>query len=173
MKTLRAIAAALLIASATLAAPALAQSAGFDFVRSGPGTGASPGGTHGGGWNGERPRDRERWRKRCLRNGRCGDWGSYGFGYGYGGGIGHQDMMAGGRYGYFSQGGDARGLSNGRPTYDYDRGYPYEYYREGARADRSEGPGNRYARARARECSVDTTRDRRTGREVEIRVCRN
>jgi hypothetical protein len=172
MKTLGAIAAALLIASATLAAPALAQSAGFDFVRSEPGAGAPPGGPNGGQWNGERPRDRERWRERCRRNGRCGDWGSHGYGYGYGyGGLGHQDMLAGGRYGYFSQSGDARRLSNGRPVYDYDRGYPYEYYREGARAHRGDGGGNRYARAR--ECSFETTRDRRTGREVEIRVCRN
>ncbi len=173
MKMLRAVTAALLLPSAAAGAQTAAQNAPtFAAPEAGSGVKPRPGGASGRWLNADRPRDRERWRKHCGKNGRCGNWDYHGFGFGYGyGGLGHQDMMAGGRYGYFSQGGEARALSNGRPVYDYDRGYPYEYYREGARAGRGGDRGNRYARGR--ECSLETTRDRRTGREVDIRVCRN
>ncbi len=180
MKMLGATAAALLFAATALAVPAGAQS-----LRAAPGAGAfqSPGqagatmrarpGSPGnrtpifdGRWERDEPRPP------CFRKGRCGYWGLYGYGYGYGyGGLGHQDMIAGGRYGYFSQGGHAPRTANGRATFDYDRGYPYEYYGESDRSDRSDGRGTRYARSR--DCSIESTRDRRTGRAVEIRVCRN
>ncbi len=182
MKMLGATAAALLFAAAAMAAPAGAQisssPSGAGTLQGGirhaaprtPGLYSRPASPGRRSWNDEGPRDRDHRPNRCFRKGRCAHWGLYGYGYGYGG-IGHQDMIAGGRYGYFSQGGETRGLSHGRPVYDYDRGYPFEHYSDGGRSAWSEGAGNRYARTR--DCSTETTRDRRTGRQVDIRVCRN
>ena len=179
MKMLRATAAALLFASALGAAPALAQpgdggaGAGFgsaEWARSKPG---KPGGGAGDGNFGEREWARDRGSRGdwCRKRRWCRDRSFFGYGYGYGGGIGHDRMIAGGEFGYYAQDADRPEVANGQAHYDYDRGYPYEYYRETLRMNLSEA--RRDYTARSRHCQTERTRDRRSGREVEVRVCRN
>jgi len=133
-------------------------------------------------WHGGGPRDRdetwrERWRKRCLKRGRCRGFDDgfyddpfvYGYGYGYGG-IGYDPLIAGGAYGYYTQDGGPPRVSGGRAQFDYDRGYPYEYYsgpRTGIEMSEAEPS------YRPRECETETARDHRAGRDVSVRVCRN
>lgn len=196
MKTLRAAAAlVILIGTGAAAAPANAQSAGFDPRVSGPrgdarmvplnqgrphrgGFPDRPGGSHGRwdrGWNGGRvdfEAGRERWRRACLRRGRCQNVGFFEpgyYGYGYGG-ITYDPLIAGGAYGYYTQETAGPTVEGGRARFDYDRGYPYEYY-GGARPrlGMSEGRPERGPR----ECATEPTRDRHTGRELSVRVCRN
>ena len=59
-------------------------------------------------------------------------------------------------------------MVNGRARYDYDRGYPYDFYRE-----RSEQNGGYEAASREPYCETERTRDRRSGQQVPVRVCRN
>lgn len=70
--------------------------------------------------------------------------------------------------GYFEQGAEGFAMSGAQPRFDYDRGYPYDHYR---------GPRNEppiYGAERGeRSCAIEATRDRSTGRLVEVRVCRN
>ena len=182
MKTLRATAAVLLFTSGVAAAPASAQSTGpgVQFGRagavaaapqrpghySGPRAPAPIGGPgwsrDDGWWGGDRPRHP------CGKRRRCRDREYYGYGYG---GIGHDRMIAGGAEGYFTQEGNQPAMVNGRPRYDYDRGYAYEYYRAEPRVQVSEG--RREHSARSRDCSTEWTRDRRSGQQVAVRVCRN
>ncbi len=174
MKTLRGAAAALLLVSAVAAAPALAQSggsAGIGTARSKVGPplprtypGGSIGSIGGPGWSNREGSSR---RERCRMRGWCRD--RWGYGYGYGGE--HERMIAGGEFGYFNQEGDEPSMENGRPRYDYDRGYPYEHYRGERGMMMSEGPGD-YG-SRSRSCETERTHDRRSGRQVEVRVCRN
>jgi hypothetical protein len=166
------------MATAATAAPAFAQSAGFapapkvaapaTGVATGRGSTSGPS-LSGRPWQGdERPRP-------CSKRGRCRDrnfFFGYGLGYGYGHDrdFGYRDMMAEARNGYFNNGGETRGLRNGRVSYDYDRGYPYEYYRSERNADDFDWP--REYTARTRHCETELTRDRQ-GRQVSVRVCRN
>ena len=175
MKTLRAAAAAILISSCLAAAPATAQSGGssagawmvpLNQPRLGPDGGAGrPGRPGGGGWWNDGRHDRHDWRKRCLRRRTCGYYGFGGYGYG---GIGDDSLLAN-AYGYFAQGGSGVEARGGSARFDYDRGYPYEYYSDGERGE------TRVARRdyRSRECAMEATRDRRSGRQVDVRVCRN
>ena len=127
-----------------------------------------PGRPGGGWWNGDGRGDRH-WRKRCIRRGTCGLYGYGGYygGYGYGS-IGDDSLLAN-AYGYFAQDGSGVEARNGGARFDYDRGYPYEFYSAG------EPRETRVARRdyRSRECSMEATRDRHSGRQVDVRVCRN
>ena len=183
MKSLATAAAAILILSGLGAGAADAQSAGFiSGARTSSGASMTPmnqpqpragGGTdgRGGGWrNGDGRDDRQRWRRRCIRRGSCGfyGYGGYGYGYGYGyGSIGDDSLLAN-AYGYFAQEGGVE-ARNGGARFDYDRGYPYEHYSQG-QARETIGGVRDYRR---RECSVESTRDHRSGRQVDVRVCRN
>lgn len=118
------------------------------------------------------PRDGRSWRRHCKRNERCRGYGyGYGFGGGYGGdgysGIGDDSLLAN-AYGYFAHGGSAS-PRGGSVRYDYDRGYPYEQYSEGPVSE----PTAVRREYRSRECSMEATRDRRSGRQVDVRICRN
>ena len=69
--------------------------------------------------------------------------------------------------GYFAEGGEARATADG-VRYDYDRGYPYDHYRG--------SPGRQAgyeAASREPYCDMKWTRDRRSGQQVSVRVCRN
>jgi hypothetical protein len=135
-----------------------------------------PRGAGGAALSGRPWKSDDRPRHPCGKRGRCRDRNflGYGFGYGYGYGydedFGYRDMMAEARNGYFNHGGESRGVRNGRVRYDYDRGYPYEYYRD----HRDGGDYDRAPEytARARYCETELTRDRR-GQQVSVRVCRN
>ena len=186
MNMLNAAAASLLLIGA---APALAQSADFG-VSAAPAAGGGimapahqftprPGDfTRRPGWrsdwaDGNRPDHRGGWRKRCLQRERCRgrDHGYvYGYGYGYGyAGIAFDPLIAG-AMGYFVQDGDRPRVVDGRARFDYDRGYPYEYRYEGRpRVELSEA----VPEYRVGQCTDEQTRDRRTGRDVAVRVCRN
>jgi hypothetical protein len=186
MKTLGAIAAASIFA-AGLAETAQAQSStpqsgsvgsvALAPQRPGHYSGpADPGGFIGGpGWrNDGRWWDRGRWwsgddrdEGKCRNRRWCKRPQSYGFAYGYGSG---QTLRREGP-GYFVQSGDAPEVLNGRPDYDYDRGYPYDYYSEAA-PTRSGGGSNTHS-ARTSYCETKLTRDRRTREQVTVRICRN
>ena len=89
-----------------------------------------------------------------------------GDGSGYVGTIGVRDI------GFFHQRGAVHALGSGHASYDYDRGYPYDFYSE--RDER--GDERAYAmsdKPRAHGCQSELTRDRRNGGSVEVRVCRN
>lgn len=111
-----------------------------------------------GGYRAERPR-----RPR-------GDDGD-GFGwdyYGYGDGSGVQEPIGYRDYGYFDQQRDGRTRS-GRGGFDYDRGYPYDHYRESAADERGESD---YADAASvTRCRVTWTRDRKSREQVPVRIC--
>ena len=182
MNMLRATAALLLMTSAAAAAPAIAQSAGFAPAPSVPAPATAipshPRGSGDGPSLSGRPwQTDDRPRHPCGKRGRCRDRNFF-FGYGYGSGYGHgyerdfgyRDMMEEARNGYFNHGGEARGMRNGRVSYDYDRGYPYEYYRDRSGAEENERP--REYTARGRHCETELTRDRR-GQQISVRVCRN
>ena len=57
-------------------------------------------------------------------------YGGYGFYGGYGGGL-IEDPESYRDQGFFAGSADAR-AENGRAAYDYDRAYPYDWYREGS-----------------------------------------
>ena len=84
-----------------------------------------------------------------------------GYGIGYGGDL-DRDR------GYFATAGEAPAVANGRARYDYDRGYPYDYYRGGP-----ERSGGDETALRDSYCETQWTRDRRSGEQVPVRVCRN
>lgn len=85
-----------------------------------------------------------------------------------GGGYFHDSIGFGPDRGYFSQSGERPLTSNGQAHFDYDRGYPYEYYYEEAREDR-----DRNAARAEPSCEMDWTRDLTDGDLVPVRVCRN
>ena len=179
MKTLRAAAALLALGAVAIAPPALAQfsgsvsgaKSGFVIAPAAPGGSASrgfergnfplpivPGFSDGREWrDGDRP-DRPGGRNRPRRRDAFG-FGGYGVGFG-----GDLDPDRG----YFANGGEAPAVANGRVRYDYDRGYPYDYYR-GERA----GHGGYETASREPYCEMEWTRDRRSGQQVPVRVCRN
>jgi hypothetical protein len=67
--------------------------------------------------------------------------------------------------GYFGQG----AVHNGRGGYDYDRGYPYDYYRGSpvGQAEQSEA-----YQPREVECRTQWVPDEGTGEKVPVSVCR-
>ena len=183
MKTLGALAAASFLAAAW-AVPAEAQSTSAGAVAAAPqrpghysgpadhggnplfGPGWRDDGRwwdHGRWWDGDGKGDRCRKRRRCKRP----DSSEYGYAYG----SGYGGMIESGEPGFFVQSGDRPEVVNGRPHYDYDRGYPYDYYSEAA-PSRSEGGWTIYA-PRAPSCETELTRDRRSGEQVSVRICRN
>lgn len=112
-----------------------------------------------------------RWQGR--HSGRYGDQGDEIVGYG----GGYDDYYgsyvstppAPDQFGFFGNGGEAT-LVNGRAVYDYDRSYPYQFYRaprrEQAAADRA-----RAARS-APGCETEWVPDGQGGGDVPVRVCR-
>lgn len=175
MKTLRAAAALVALCGIAIAPPALAQSGGSV---SGPGSfmaPAAPAPANSRGFErGNFPlpivpgfEDGREWRdgsRPGLPDKPNTPWWRDPFGFGYGIGYG-RDLDR--DRGYFARGGEAS-AANGRVRYDYDRGYPYDHYREGP--ERNDG----YESA-SREpfCEMEWTRDRRSGQQVPVRVCRN
>jgi hypothetical protein len=129
------------------------------------------GGFNGGYWS-DFERGPDQPRERCRKRGRCRGAGLFNpgyYGYGYGG-ITYDRLIAGGAYGYYTQETDRPAVEGGRAYFDYDRGYPYEYYSGPApRLRMGEGRPERGSR----ECAPEWTRDQRTGRDVSVRVCRN
>lgn len=107
--------------------------------------------------------------RRCLGNGvgrhrgdgLIGGW----VGYGYGGLIEDPESLR--DQGFFAGTGDAW-AENGRAVYDYDRGYPYDWYRDpGApAADAGPPPGPPMMR-----CEVSWVAGTR-GARSPVRVCR-
>lgn len=184
MTTLRAAAAAIFLVAGAAASPALAQTmtagngSGTSGVRAGssmaaperPGTYSGPrdpssiGGPY---WSSDDSQWRGPGRNPCGKRRRCRDF--YYFGHGYGG-ISHDRLLAGGEHGYYSQVGRTPRSSGGQAHFDYDRGYPYEYYAAGPEVEMSEGRA--YA-PRVKHCTAEATHDRRTGRQVTVRICRN
>jgi hypothetical protein len=106
------------------------------------------GGRHGRPSRPDRPRRRD-----------IAGFGGYGIGYG-------SDFNRDG--GYFATQGETPAVANGRARYDYDRGYPYDYYRGGP-----ERSGGDETALRDSYCETQWTRDRRSGEQVPVRVCRN
>lgn len=95
------------------------------------------------------------------------DYGWY-FGGGYGG-YGVQEPHGYRDHGYFDQRKAelARSRSS-RGAFEYDRGYPYDYY-GGDREDRNEAE---LAMAEpVTRCRMQWTRDRRSGGQVQVRIC--
>jgi hypothetical protein len=177
MKTLRIVTAALFLGGPMCAAPSLAQSLGS--FASAPGTTAGgpaasaalgpfsrvigrgdriggPGWSDGGSWRERRPGRRGHHR-----------WPRHGW-YGYGIGIGSNTATAG-NGGYFAEGAEAPTVENGQARYAYDRGYPYDHF---AARDERVTDARGYGRG-APSCETEWTRDRRTGQQVSVRVCRN
>ncbi len=180
MKTLRAAAALVALGGLAIAPPALAQSSGsiFSGGRSGSFMApAAPAPTHSRGFErGDFPlpvvpgfSDGREWRddgrpgrpRKPDRPRRRDSFGYYGYGIGFGGDL-DPDR------GYFATGGEPLAAANGRVDYDYDRGYPYDYYR-GGRARH----GGYETASREPNCETEWTRDRRSGQKVPVRVCRN
>lgn len=176
MKTLRAAAALVVLSGIAITPPAFAQFSGSVSGRSGSFTAPAapalsrsfepgnfplpivPGFSDGREWRDDgrfvRPGRRDRPRRR--------DWfGFGGYGIGFGGDL-NPDR------GYFATGGEEPAVANGRVRYDYDRGYPYDYY-SGERA----GHGDYETASREPFCETEWTRDRRSGQQVPVRVCRN
>ena len=114
-----------------------------------------------------------RWRGR--HSGRRGDRDDGIFGYG---GVGDGDYFdsyastppAADQFGFFGSGGEAT-LVDGRAVYDYDRSYPYEYYR-GPRREQAAADGASAARAAASGCETKWVPDGRGGGDVPVRICR-
>jgi hypothetical protein len=76
------------------------------------------------------------------------DWNGY-YGYwGYGGdGDGYADTIPTlDEGGYFTSGGEVYAREGARPVYDYDRGYPYEWYKPAAERSSAARPPQRLAR---------------------------
>ena len=120
------------------------------------------------GWHRSNGFDRpggDKWRRPWggslwLGGGWGGYWGGYGVPYAY-------TIPVADYFGYFGAGGEVR-VHRGMPVYDYDRGYPYDYYNGDAPlADNSAAPGD----PRAFHCEIESVRDAR-GRPIEVRVCR-
>ena len=171
MKTLRAYAAALLLGAA-FAGPALADGRGGGAGHQArvPQPGLSAIVRHGGRPVTRAPglsANRNFRRGRHHRRDRDGD----GFDYGYGYGIGYGGSIDGDR-GYFAEDAGAPEVANGHARYDYDRGYPYEYFAEREREPAYAGRRSDVA-PRVRGCETEWTQDRRSGRQVSVRVCRN
>ncbi len=184
MKTLRAAAALLALGGIAIAPPSLAQSSGsISGSRSGsfmaPAAPALsrgfergdfplpivPGWSDGRGWRDSGRPDRPRRPGRPRRRDSFG-FGGYGIGFG-GYGIGFGGDLNRDR-GYFATGGEAPAVANGRVHYDYDRGYPYDYYRSGP-----SGHGGYETASSEPYCETLWTRSRRSGQQVPVRVCRN
>jgi hypothetical protein len=124
----------------------------------------------------------ETWRHRRHRD--RGDFGFddrfgfdddfYGYGYAYGDGdgvVGYADGVPADFNGFFGNGGQVQRTADGRPIYQYDRSYPYEFSSAGqpreVRAARSEG----YA-VRAASCSTQMVPSATSTLSVPVRVCR-
>jgi len=105
------------------------------------------------GWRSDDRDDGERRRRDRRFRGGFGNGVSAFYYGGYGSGLSYDDREGG----FFSDG-DAVRTANGRVRYDYDRGYPYEYYRA-----RPAGDGGGRDFARAPRCSI----------ERNVRVCRD
>jgi hypothetical protein len=86
--------------------------------------------------------------------------------YGYGIGIGYGGYIDPDR-GYFATGGEALPRGSSGVHYDYDRGYPYAYYRP-----RREESAAYEAAPRAAYCETKWTRGLGSER-VPVRICRN
>lgn len=120
--------------AAAMSAPALAQSAATTAGHRGPSYPAASmrAGGHsdwhphprfpGGRFRGPgRPHDRDRWRHH-RRFGR--DSGEFVYPFGFAGGF---DMVDPHGNGFFAGAGGEIRMSGGRPHYNYDRSYPYEW----------------------------------------------
>ena len=181
MKTFRAAAAFLALGGTTIAPPALAQSSGslsdgrsgFVLAPAAPAPALSrgfergnfplpivPGFLDGREWRDDRRPDRPPRPHPPDRPRRRDAFGFGGYGIGFGGYL-DPDR------GYFATGGEASTAANGRVDYDYDRGYPYDHYRGPARHGAYE------TASREPYCETEWTRDRRSGQQVSVRVCRN
>ncbi|MDB5699490.1 MAG: hypothetical protein JWN69_2294, partial [Alphaproteobacteria bacterium] len=131
-------------------------------------------GDHRGHGDPDRPR-------RHGGGGHRGSWGNSGYG-GYGAVIGYGDFTGYGddfssyattvpapdQFGFFGNGGEAM-LVNGNAVYEYDRSYPYEYYRA-AEADQAAAP--EAARSTPSGCEVQWVPDGHGGDMVPVRICR-
>jgi hypothetical protein len=73
------------------------------------------------------------------------------------------------QFGFFGNGGEVAQV-NGRAIYDYDRSYPYEYYR-GPRREQAAADGASAGRATA-GCETQWVPDGRGGGDVPVRICR-
>jgi hypothetical protein len=115
-----------------------------------------------------------RWRGRHSRRHGERDDGMFG----YGGGVGYDGYdgsyastpPAPDQFGFFGNGGEAT-LVNGQAVYDYDRSYPYEYYR-GPRREEAAADGANAGRAAHSGCETSWVPDGRGGGNVPVRICR-
>jgi hypothetical protein len=115
--------------AAAMNAPAAAQSGAMIPQ-------ARAGGGHGAFFGGRPGRDRDdRFRRHRFRHHDRFDRGAQPFLYPFGWAEDFEDVDPHGA-GFFSGGGGAIRMEGGRPHYDYDRGYPYEW---ASAADRSRG----------------------------------
>jgi hypothetical protein len=89
-------------------------------------------------------------------------WGYYGDGDGY-----VETEMTPDMFGYFATGGEVE-LVDGQAMYDYDRSYPYDWYR----GDRTEPAGVQIAYPAAPRCETSWVPDASGRERVPVRVCR-
>jgi hypothetical protein len=176
MKMLRTVSAALLAGAMMFAAPVLAQSIGSFAGPSAGSAGAAIGSGAIGSFRTEIGRaDRSGWlRDRTWRDGRPDrnerrerrwrrGWDGYGIGISSGSTLDPQG-------GYFAEGAEPPIVENGQAQYAYDRGYPYDHV---GSADRMMAGDRASYGSAERSCETEWTRDRRTNRDVAVRVCRN
>jgi hypothetical protein len=148
----------ILMGLALVAAPALAGPAGMSALPVGSGAPAAHPGFAGGFHNWAPGRHR---RPDAGRRHRRGD-GNQGAQSYWAGGAALEDYPEPGRGGFFA---DGEALpTRGGVVYDYDRGYPYDHYRD--RPQRTE----RFADEGTARCSVERVPGR--GGPTEIRICR-
>jgi hypothetical protein len=122
--------------------------------------------------------DRNDGHDRRWHGGHSGRHGERGDLLGYGGGVAYQGdydsyattAPAPDQFGFFANGGEAT-LVNGRAVYDYDRSYPYEYYR-GPRREEVAADGASADRAVPWGCETRWVPDGRGGGNVPVRICR-
>ena len=122
------------------------------------------GSVHRGGFVG--PGHCFRQNRRCFANRFRRGFGFGLIGYDYGGLVVDPDSLR--DQGFFADTGESW-RENGRAVYDYDRGYPYDWYRDPASA--AAGGGRRFAPGPMVRCDVSWVGGGRNG-PAAVRVCR-
>lgn len=151
----------ILMGLALVAAPALAGPAGMSALPPAGGSPAAQPGFPGGAghWAPGRHRRPDAGRGHRRRNGDEGAWPYWA------GGVALEDYPEPGRGGFFA---DGEALpTRGGVVYDYDRGYPYDHYRD--RPDRPQRR-ERFADEGMARCSVERVPGR--GGPTDVRICR-
>ena len=84
----------------------------------------------------------------------------------------HRTALDDGFFGHGGRNGAAVPV-NGQVLYDYDRGYPYDYYDYGGAGADHEHAEDEWAPAAVSRCDSQLVWDDHAGEEVAVRICRN